>query len=159
MRRFIKSFKFILISLLVLLMTACAFTREVLDLDTELNIEFSVSSKINPDSDGRSSPIVLNLLYLRDNRQFELEELISLLEAPEDRLGKDLIEMIRLKEFIPSETREFTAVLPEGVNYVGIVAEFIQYQDAQGTLILPIEQHASNDFMIVLENDKVGIDD
>jgi type VI secretion system protein VasD len=159
MRRNIKSLKFILVALLVVMMTGCAFTREVLNLDTDLNLDFSVSAKINPDSDGRSSPIVVNLLYLRDNRQFELEELISLLEAPEDRLGKDLIETIRLKEFIPSETREFTALLPEGVNYVGIVAEFIQYLDAQGTLILPIERHASNNYTIVLENDKVRIKD
>lgn len=159
MLSFMKSSKFILVFFTAILLTACSFTRETLNLDTDLSLEFVVSSDINPDSDGRSSPVVLNLLYLRDNRQFEQEELISLLESPEDRLGKDLIETIRLKEFIPSENREVFYVLPEGVNYVGIVAEFIQYQNAEGTLILPIERHASNDFSIVLEKDTVKIED
>lgn len=159
MLSFMKSSKFILVFFTAVLLTACSFTRETLNLDTDLSLEFIVSSNINPDSDGRSSPVVLNLLYLRDNRQFEQEELISLLESPEDRLGKDLIETIRLKEFIPSENREVFYVLPEDVNYVGIVAEFIQYQNAEGTLILPIERHASNDFSIVLEKDTVKIED
>lgn len=159
MLRYIKSIHIILVTMLAIVLSACSFTRETLDLDTDLTLEFTISSDINPDSDGRSSPVVVNLLYLRDNRQFEQEQLISLLESPEDRLGKDLIETIRLKEFIPAEKREVVYVLPEGVNYVGIVAEFIQYQDAEGTLVLPIEAHASNDFSIVLEKDKVSIKD
>lgn len=159
MLRYITSIKFILVTFMMISLSGCSLTRETLNLDTDLNLEFSVSSNINPDSDGRSSPIVLNLLYLRDNRQFEQEELISLLGSPEDRLGKDLIDTIRLKEFIPSEKRDVFYVLPEGVNYVGIVAEFIQYQDAVGTLILPIERHAANDFSIILEKDKISIED
>lgn len=159
MQRYIQFFKFILLSILVVSITGCALTRETLDLTTDINLEFSVSSMVNPDSDGRSSPIVVNLLYLRDNRQFEQEDFIALLESPEDRLGKDLIETIRLKEFIPSEEREVFYILPEGVKYVGIVAEFIQYQDAVGTLILPIEGHSANDYTIILEKDTVSIDD
>ena len=158
MLRYIQSIKIIFVSFIVILLASCAMTREALNLDTELNLEVSVSWNINPDSDGRSSPIVLNLLYLKDSRQFEQEELIALLESPEDRLGKDLIDTIRLKEFIPSEQREVFYVLPEGVNYVGIVAEFIQYQGAIGTVILPIERHATNDFTIALEKDVVRID-
>lgn len=159
MQRYINTFKFISVLFLAVVITGCAMTREALDLTTDINLEFSVSSLVNPDSDGRSSPIVVNLLYLKDNRQFEQEDFIALLESPEDRLGKDLIETVRLKEFIPSEEREVFYVLPEGVKYVGIVAEFIQYQNAVGTLILPIESHAANDYTIVLEKDTVSIED
>jgi type VI secretion system protein VasD len=116
-----------------------------------------MSSMVNPDSDGRTSPIVLNLLYLKDNRQFEQEDFIALLESPEDRLGKDLIEKVRLKEFIPSESRWVTYVVPEGVNYVGVIAEFIQYQDAQGKLILPIERHTYNEFKVLVDKNSIGI--
>jgi len=154
-----KLFKLSIVIAFICLLAACAFTRETLDLTTELNIEFTVSSSVNPDSDERSSPVVLNLLYLKDNRQFEQEDFIALLESPEDRLGKDLIEKIRLKEFIPSEEREVAYVLPEGVNYVGVIAEFIQYQDAIGKLILPIEGHASNKYTVSVDKDSISIVD
>ena len=101
MQSFKKIFKFSTVIALVATLAACAFTREQLDLATTLEVEFLVSSAVNPDSDQRASPVVLNILYLKDNRQFEQEDFIALLESPEDRLGKDLIEKIRLKEFIP----------------------------------------------------------
>ncbi|MFV1873524.1 MAG: type VI secretion system lipoprotein TssJ [Oleiphilus sp.] len=159
MQSYIKLSKYILVVFTVIFVAGCSMTREMLDLNTDINMEFYVSSTVNPDSDGRSSPIVVNLLYLRDNRQFEQEDFIALLESPEDRLGKDLIETIRLKEFIPSEVRDVFYALPDGVKYVGIVAEFIQYQDAKGTLILPIEAHSGNDYTILLEKDTVRIED
>lgn len=159
MQRFNKLMKLSIVCSLVAILAACALTREALDLDTDINIEFTVASNVNPDTDGRSSPVVLNLLYLKDNRQFEQEDFIALLESPEDRLGKDLIETIRLKEFIPSEEREIMFVLPEGVNYVGVIAEFIQYQDATGKLILPIEAHAANDYMVSVDKDSISIVD
>ena len=159
MQRLKNILKFSTVLSLVVVLAACAYTREKLDLTTTLDIELKVSSVVNPDSDGRTSPIVLNLLYLKDNRQFEQEDFIALLESPEDRLGKDLIEKIRLKEFIPSEDRRVTYTLPEGVNYVGVIAEFIQYQDAQGKLILPVERHAGNEFIVTVDKDAINFVD
>ena len=159
MQRFKNILKFSTVLSLVVVLAACAYTREKLDLTTSLELDLKVSSIVNPDSDGRTSPIVLNLLYLKDNRQFEQEDFIALLESPEDRLGKDLVEQIRLKEFIPSEERSVTYTLPEGVNYVGIIAEFIQYQDAQGKLILPVERHAGNEYVVSVDKDTISIID
>jgi len=157
MQSFKKLLKVSIVMSLIAVLAACAYTREKLDLMTSLELELKVSSTVNPDSDGRTSPVVLNLLYLKDNRQFEQEDFIALLESPEDRLGKDLIEKIRLKEFIPSENRGLTYVIPEGVNYVGVIAEFIQYQDAQGKLILPIERHTDNEFNVFVDKDAISI--
>jgi type VI secretion system protein VasD len=159
MQSFKKLLKVSILISLIAVLAACAYTREKLGLTTTVEFELTVSSTVNPDSDGRASPVVLNLLYLKDNRQFEQEDFIALLESPEDRLGKDLIEKIRLKEFIPSEVRDLINVLPEGVNYVGIIAEFIQYQDAKGKLILPIESHSSNEFSVSVDKDSISIID
>jgi type VI secretion system protein VasD len=159
MQSFKKLLKVSIVISLIAALAACAYTREKLDFATTIELELTVSSMVNPDSDGRTSPVVLNLLYLKDNRQFEQEDFIALLESPEDRLGKDLIEKIRLKEFIPSEIRDVIYVLPEGVNYVGIVAEFIQYQDAQGKLILPIERFSANEFGLSVDKDSISVID
>ena len=159
MKSFKKILKLSTVISLIAVLAACAYTRERLNLMTALELEFDISSTVNPDTDGRTSPVVLNLLYLKDNRQFEQEDFIALLESPEDRLGKDLIEKIRLKEFIPSEKREIYYEIPEGVNYVGVIAEFIQYQEAEGKLILPIQRHTDNEFSVSVDKDTVGVVD
>lgn len=159
MQSFKQLLKLTVVFSIISVLAACSFTREQLDLTTYLELDIDISSTVNPDSDGRTSPVVLNLLYLKDNRQFEQEDFIALLESPEDRLGKDLIEKIRLKEFIPSENRWVAHKLPEGVNYVGVIAEFIQYQEAQGKLILPIERHTDNEFKVFVDKDAISIID
>jgi len=155
----VKIFRISIILSLITVLASCAWTREKLDLETEIRVKFTVSPAVNPDSDGRASPVVLNLLYLRDDRQFEQEDFIALLESPEDRLGKDLIEKIRLKEFIPSEKREESFVLPNNVKYVGVVVEYVQYQDANGKLVLPIEAHKTNGYFVNVDKDSISIKD
>ncbi len=157
MFNYVKLFKFSIILSLIVVSASCAYTRETLDLDTEIRVKFTVSPSVNPDSDGRASPVVLNLLYLKDDRQFEQEDFISLLESPEDRLGKDLIEKVRLKEFIPSEKREESFVLSNDVKFVGVVVEYVQYQDAEGKLVLPVEPHTSNSYFVNVDKDSIYI--
>lgn len=156
---YVKIFRVSIIFSLVAVLASCAWTRGKLDLDTEIKVKFIVSPAVNPDSDGRASPVVLNLLYLRDDRQFEQEDFIALLESPESRLGKDIIEKIRLKEFIPSEKRTESFVLPNDVEYVGIVVEYVQYQDANGKLVLPIEAHKTNGYFVNVNKDSISIKD
>jgi len=153
----LKIFKISIVLSLVVALASCAWTREKLDIETEIQVKFTISPMVNPDSDGRASPVVLNLLYLKDNRQFEQEDFIALLESPEDRLGKDLIEKVRLKEFIPSEKRLESFVLPNNVKYVGVIVEYVQYQDANGKLVLPIEAHKTNGYFVNVDKDSISI--
>lgn len=141
----------IIIGLTASLLNGCAFTREKLDLETSAFLKFRVSNTVNPDSNGRSSPIVLNLFYLTDNRQFEQEDIISLLQNAEDRLGKDMMDKVRLKEFIPGEVRVETFKLNKRVKYIGVLAEYVQYDKAEAKLLLPIEPHTKNKYFVDID--------
>jgi type VI secretion system protein VasD len=141
----------VLLTLAAVISTGCAYTRAKLDLDTSAFLSFKVSPTVNPDSSGRASPVVLNLYYLTDNRQFEQEEIISLLQSAEDRLGKDLIDHVRLKEFIPGEKREESLPLTTQVKYIGVVAEYVQYEEAQSKLLIPIEPHKKNSYFVIVD--------
>lgn len=138
----------IIMSLAAALLNGCAYTREKLDLETSALLKFRVSETVNPDSNGRPSPVVLNLFFLTDNRQFEQEDIISLLQDADDRLGKDMIDKVRLKEFIPGEIREKKLKLSKKVKYIGVLAEYVQYEDAQAKLLLPIEAHTKNRYFL-----------
>ncbi len=128
-----------------IVLSSCASFK----FDTNVRLKFVVSESVNPDSYGRPSPVVINLLFLGSNRQFEQEDLISLMQDAEERLGKDLINMIRLKEFIPGEVRteKFQQLAPE-ITHIGIVTEYIEYQDAEAKQLIVIRPESDNDYVV-----------
>ncbi|CAH0990149.1 hypothetical protein SIN8267_00234 [Sinobacterium norvegicum] len=134
----------------LILVAGCSSTREILNLDTSAILNISASNEVNPDQDNRPSPIIVRVYQLADNRQFSREEFISLYQHAEQNLGKDLIDTTLLKEFIPGESREETLELTADVNYIGILAEYSQYQKADTMLILPIIPHKKNSLHITL---------
>ncbi len=132
-------------------LTSCQKTRQVMQVETSAVIDFVVSADVNPDDDNRPSPLVIRLIKLADARQFEREDLISLYENPAERLGSDYIDSIRMREFTPGESRSETIELDDSVQYLGLVAEFSQYQDASATLTLPIIANKANRFTVNIQ--------
>ena len=102
---------------------------------------------------------MVRIITLRDARQFKQEDFLNLYEDPEGRLGNDLIEITRLKELAPGESREETFNLSPEVKFIGILGEYIQYEDAQAKAVIAIEPHATNKARISLEKLKVNIED
>ncbi|MFA7554828.1 MAG: type VI secretion system lipoprotein TssJ [Spongiibacteraceae bacterium] len=139
------------IALITLALSGCGSTREFLDIDTIAKLKISASSELNPDRDGRPSPIVIKVFALSDDRQFKREDFLSLYENPAERLGSDLIESFELKEFSPEEKREEIIHLKPETRFIGIMAAYVQYDVAQALLILPITPHASNTHLIRAE--------
>ncbi|GAB2191717.1 type VI secretion system lipoprotein TssJ [Sessilibacter sp. MAH2] len=137
---------FVVITIAVL--AGCQTTREVLNLDTEAKLKFSAAPNINPDRDARPSPVVLRVFLLSDRRQFDREDFLSLFENAETRLGSDLIREITLREFAPGEERIETLELSEDVKYLGIIAEFVNYQDADPIDIVEVKEHNKNTYDI-----------
>jgi type VI secretion system protein VasD len=119
--------------------------------DTVAQLNIAVSADVNPDSDQRPSPLVITVFALKDSRQFEREDFLSLYEGASQRLGADLARTIKLKEFVPGETRLETIPLDPGVRYLGVMAEYVQYDKAKATLVLPVIERKTNRFEVKAE--------
>ena len=145
------SLRLALTGLFALLLVGCSSTREFLDIDTAATLNISTSKDLNPDSDGRASPIVLKVFALSDDRQFKREDFLSLYEDPAERLGSDLIDTFELKEFSPEETREEVLKLTPETRFIGIMAAYIQYDKAKALMILPITANKNNKYEIKAE--------
>jgi type VI secretion system protein VasD len=140
--------KYLLITLLALGIIGCGSTRKLLDVETSAEFTFITSKDLNPDQDGRASPIVIKAFSLSDDRQFKREDFLSLYENPAERLGSDMIDSLELKEFSPDETRIEDLPLTPQTRFIGLMGEFIQYDRAKALLILPIEPHKTNNYTI-----------
>lgn len=142
--------RLLLLGTLLCALLGCQSTRRLLDFDTRAVIDFQSLQGINPDTDGRPSPVVVRVFKLADQRQFSREDFLNLYENPEARLGKDLLGTLLLKELAPGEDRRETIELSPDVRYLGLLAEFVQYQRADAILILPITDHNTNKFDVTL---------
>jgi type VI secretion system protein VasD len=154
-----KLLKFTLLGILVVSLAACQTTRRTLNLDTSVELSVNIRNDVNPDDDGRASPVVVRVFMLADDRQFAREDFLNLYENAESRLGKDLLDTVILKEFAPGEQRVEELPLTPEVKYIGLLAEFVQYQKADALMVLPITDHKKNSYQIALADTRIGTPD
>lgn len=162
MRVLPRQFSFVsaLVSLVcVLLVSGCGTTARVLNLETEVELNFQVWPNVNPDESGRSSPLVVRVFELKEARQFQTEDFIGLFQESKERLGGDLLAEYRLRELAPGLDRtEVLKVDPE-VRYIGLLAEFVQYENAEARLVFPIEPHRTTEKIIWVNKTSIRISD
>lgn len=145
------------IAVLAVTLSGCQSARKALNFDTSAVINFSALNNINPDSDDRASPVVVHVFKLADDRQFSREDFLSLYEGAEARLGKDLLGSVVLKEITPGESRTEVIGLPPEVKFIGLMAEFIQYRNADAIMVFPIVEHNQNIFDIAIDSNKLSV--
>ncbi|AMX03986.1 hypothetical protein A3224_01225 [Microbulbifer thermotolerans] len=147
--------RLLVVCLLVLTVAACQATRRTLNFDTSLELTVRADRDVNPDNDGRASPVVVRVFMLADDRQFAREDFLNLYENAESRLGRDLIGTVVLKEFAPGEERVEKLELTPDVRYIGLLAEFVQYQRADALMLLPITDHSNNEYQVALADTRI----
>ena len=96
---------------------------------TKLNLTLTASDQLNPDLNGRPSPIVVRLFELKHPVTFENADFFSLYERAKESLAPDLVASEEL-ELRPGETIELKLSVEEGSRYVGVLAA---YRDLPGT--------------------------
>lgn len=139
------------VCLAVISLVGCQTTREILDLETNAEVDFEISTFVNPDQDNRTSPVNVTVIQLRDKRQFEQEDFIALYQDTASRLAGDYITQTTLKEFLPGELRLELFELSTEVKYLGILVAFSNYKNAKTRIVLPIEPHQTNEYLVNIE--------
>ncbi|PIE41147.1 MAG: type VI secretion system lipoprotein TssJ [Gammaproteobacteria bacterium] len=145
--------------LMVIFTTGCSTTARVLNLQTEVSMNFQVWPNINPDEAGRSSPLVIRVFELKDARQFQTEDFIGLFQESRERLGGDLVAERRLRELTPGIDHQEVLLLDPTVRYIGLLAEFVQYENAQARLVFPVEPHRTTEKIIWVNKTTIQVVD
>lgn len=100
--------------------------------------QISASAQLNPDYQGRPSPIVLILFQLKSAETFKNADFFSLYDPDSHVLGGDLIGRSQMM-LQPGEMRPFEAEFDEAARYIGVVAAFRDIEKAEwrGLVELP----------------------
>lgn len=145
-------FRAFLVGLLFIL-SGCA-TQEsrvggMLKLQTDVKLIVSANHNINPDSAGDPAPVMLRLYELTTDQAFDDADFIRLYEQDSAALGDSLVRRRQLSGVAPGEQVEHQLVLDASTRYVGLLAEFYQYERAAYKVLIPIT--ANNVFKDVIK--------
>ncbi|MHC8303371.1 type VI secretion system lipoprotein TssJ [Pseudomonas sp. PB3P13] len=121
---------------------------------TKVNLKLTASDQLNPDLNGRPSPIVVRLFELKHPVTFENADFFSLYERAKESLAPDLVASEEL-ELRPGETVELKLSVEEGSRYVGILAAYRDLPETQWRYTVQVTPVALTEADLTL--DQAGI--
>ncbi len=121
---------------------------------TKLDLSLQGSDRLNPDLNGRPSPIVIRLLELKHPVAFENTDFFSLYQRPKEALSPDLV-IQEERELRPGEQRDLKLFVQDGSRYVGVLAAYRDLPESSWRFVIPLEHRAQN--RIELSLDEHGI--
>lgn len=117
---------------------------------TKLNLKLSGSHQLNPDLNGRPSPIVVRLFELKHPVTFENADFFSLYERARKFLGADLVATEEV-ELDPGETIDLKLSVQPGSNYVGVLAGYRDLADTQWHYVVQLTPLHATDAELILD--------
>lgn len=122
--------------LTLLLCSGCSALSPYSNL-TKLDLALSTSDQLNPDLDGRPSPIVVRLFELKHPVAFENADFFSLYERPRETLSPDFVASEEL-ELRPGERYALKLSINESSRYVGVIAAYRDLPRSQWRQLIPL---------------------
>ncbi|AVB28261.1 type VI secretion system lipoprotein TssJ [Pseudomonas sp. SZ57] len=121
---------------------------------TKLNLKLTASDQVNPDLNGRPSPVVVRLFELKHPVAFENADFFSLYERAKESLAPDMVASEEL-ELRPGETVELKLSLQEGSRYVGVLAAYRDLPDSRWRYTLQVTPVGITDADLTLDQNGI----
>lgn len=121
---------------------------------TKLDLNLAGGEKLNPDINGRPSPIVVRLIELKHPVAFENADFFSLYQQPKDILSQDLVSTEEL-ELRPGENRELKLSVKPDSRYVGVLAAYRNLPESSWRYVITLQPQEIN--TLTLKLDALGI--
>jgi type VI secretion system protein VasD len=139
-------------ALILCVLASCSSVKKVVlgEKKTELILTIKAEKDVNPDDNGRSSLVYLNLYELRTGKTFPTVSYINLLQGGPASLGVDLVSNVRLDAILPGSERQEKMVLDATTNHLGVSAELVQYENINTKVLIDIVPNKTNNVVLVV---------
>jgi len=117
---------------------------------TLIQAQLAAGPDVNPDGNGRASPIVVRVYDLKSVAAFESADFFSLWDKDQATLGGD---MTGKDEFLmkPGEQRGFQRSPQNGAAFLGVVAAFRDIERARWRVTFAVPPNKTTELAIKLE--------
>jgi len=149
-----RIFRSIMISLLTIalvgLLSACAGAPK----RENLGLQISATADVNPDMQGRPSPIILHVMELNSAEQFNRLDYMGLTQPSGSALGPELLgkNQVILQ---PGESKTLPLELNPMTTVIGLVAGYRDIDNAVWRKTIPITQGKTKGLSITLEQTQI----
>lgn len=116
---------------------------------TEIIAQVSAVASLNPDSEGRASPLVVRLYELTAGSPFDSADFFDLYDQDKATLGETFVAVDEIR-VLPSDSKTITRTLQPTTRFVGIVAAFrdVELSTWRGLVEVPLNQTTTYDLML-----------
>jgi len=124
---------------------------------TTLELTVVGGPALNPNSEGRPSPVVVRIFDLAAVSAFQAADYAGLFEHPGDALKREVLAQEELV-LRPGDIQERSRTLAPQVQALGIAAGFRDLEHALWRLAVPLKAGRRNFVLIDLDRDTVRLD-
>jgi len=118
--------------------------------ETKIQVSISVADQVNPDINGRPSPIVVRLYELKNIGKFEEADFYKLFEDHEGALGSDLLASEKF-HFKPGDTKTLGHTVSPDTKYIAVTAAFRDFNQSVWRDSIAIESAKTSELSILIE--------
>jgi type VI secretion system protein VasD len=137
----------------VLTLTGCAALSPY-SAQTRLELTLTGNDLLNPDINGRPSPVVVRLLELNNPVDFEARDFFSLYTGRRETLAQDLIASEEL-ELRPGHSQHLKLHVQPGSRYVGVLAAYRNLPHARWRHVIELEPGSLTRADLTLSDDGI----
>lgn len=94
---------------------------------------------VNPDGQGRPSPLVIKIYQLKADDKFELADFFALFDNAEATLGADLLAVEDIM-MSPGDLKPYEGAFDPQTRFIGVVAAYRDINQAQWKSIVPMPE-------------------
>jgi len=123
---------------------------------TRLEVSIEASPNLNPNAEGRPSPIVLRFYELSSADVFENSDFFTLYDTEMATLGKFIVYRDEMN-INPGQLKKFKREAKPETRYIGVIAAYRDLDNARWRGLLEVKLHEKNKIMIHLGSLSVSI--
>jgi type VI secretion system protein VasD len=132
------------------LMAGCGSAPEK---PADVKARISASADVNPNSEGRPSPVHVRIFQLKEDGAFMSADFWSLVDKEQEILGDSLVQRLE-EDLAPGEQKEFELKIAPEARVLAVMAEFADYRNAQWRVIA---QTPNKSLLDMVKKDRVSI--
>ena len=144
----LKQVKYCLVlGVLICLVAGCASAPK----PAKVSLNLVASNSVNPDLEGRPSPVVVQIYRIRAADAFNNARFFELYDDAEQVLGQDLVGVTEI-EMSPDSNRTLSVVgMTADTRYIGVLAAYRDIDEARWRAIVETPSGEKLDFQVALD--------
>ncbi len=128
--------------------------KNILSEKTKLDLTITMAADLNPDQNGRPSPVVVRIYSLKSPSIFENTDYVSLYYNDKQVLSADFSGMEE-HDFRPSQVFKAQLEFDEQASFVGFLVAFQDIEQSRWRMVLPLERKQHNDIHLKLTRNSI----